>query len=76
MSQILHADADGLILRKVPVLISRGFKEAVSKLNFNDDDSLLHTEELSEVFSEPPIPRHLHIAVRVPPAGECEWLST
>jgi hypothetical protein len=32
-------------------------------------------EGLPEVVSESPVPRHLHIVVRVSPAGECEQLS-
>ena len=75
MFRILYIDVDDLKLCKVSILVSRSFKETISKLDFDDEQSLFPMDELSGVFSESPDSRHLHIAVRVPPAGECGWLS-
>ena len=70
-----HVDADNLILWQVSIPVNRNLTEHLSKLDFVDEGSLLPVEELSDVFSDSPARRHLHIVVRVPPAGECEWLS-
>jgi hypothetical protein len=74
-SQILHANADDLILWKAIILLNRSVKETIKNLDFSDANLLSPMDKLSEVFSEPLDSRHLHIAVRVPPAGEFEWLS-
>ena len=63
-------DIDDPILWKVSILVNRTFKETISKLDFDDEQSLLPMEELWKVFSESPVPKHLHIVVRAPPAGE------
>ena len=70
-----HIDADTLVLWKVSIPVSRSLTENLGKLDFVDEDSLLPVEELSDVFSDSPVRRHLHIVVRAPPASECEWLS-
>lgn len=67
-------DIDDPILWKVSILVNRTFKETISKLDF-DGQSLLPMEGLWEVFSESPVPKHLHIVVRAPPAGELYDLS-
>ena len=70
-----HVDADALLLWKVSILVDRSLTKNISKLDFVDEGSLLPVEELSDVFSDSLSRKHLHIVVRVPPAGECEWLS-
>jgi hypothetical protein len=49
--------------------------EKLGELNLTDDESLLSVEKLFKVFVDAPAEGHLHIVVRRPPAGECEWLS-
>jgi hypothetical protein len=70
-----HVDADALLLWKVSILVDRSLTKNISKLDFVDEGSLLPVKRLSGVFSDQPEDEHLHIVVRVPPAGECEWLS-
>ena len=70
-----HVDADNLILWQVSIPVNRNLTENISKLDFVDDGSLLPVKRLSGVFSDPPEDEHLHIVVRVPPAGEYELLA-
>ena len=65
-----HVDADALLLWKVSIPVNRSLTENLSKLDFVDDGSLLPVKRLSGVFSDQPEDEHLHIVVRVPPAGE------
>jgi Crinkler effector protein N-terminal domain len=72
MPQILHVNADDLILWKVSVLVNHSFKDTISKLNLDDEHSLSPMAKLSKVFADAPEEMHLHIVVRVPAAGgEC-----
>jgi len=70
-----HVDADTLVLWKVSIPVSRSLTENLSKHDFLDEGSLLPVEELSDVFSDSPARRHLHIVVRAPPAGELDNVS-
>jgi hypothetical protein len=67
-----HVPADTLVLWKVSILVNRSLTANLSKLNFVDEESLLPAEGLSEVFSDFPVHKHLHIVVRAPPAGELD----
>ena len=67
-----HVDADTLVLWKVSILINRSLTENLSNRTFADESPLLPVDELSEVFSDSPARRHLHIVVSAPPASECE----
>ena len=69
-----HVDADTLVLWKVSVPVSRNLADNLSKFDFVDEGSLLPMEELSEVFSDSPGRKCLHIVVRVPP-GELDNVS-
>jgi hypothetical protein len=64
-----HIDADNLILWQVSIPVNRNLTENFSKLDFVDDGSLLPVKRLSGVFSDQPEDEHLHIVVRVSPAG-------
>jgi hypothetical protein len=70
-----HVPADTLLLWKVSIPVNRNLTENLSKLDFVDEGSLLPVKRLSGVFSDQPEDEHLHIVVRVPPAGEYELLS-
>src|ERR1700685_1560405 len=70
-----HVDASNLILWQVSIPVNRNLTENLRKLDFVDDGSLLPVKRLSGVFSDQPEDEHLHIVVRVPPAGEYEFLS-
>jgi hypothetical protein len=67
-----HVDADALLLWKVSIPVNRSLNENLGKLDFIDEGSLMPAEELSEVFSDSPVRKHLHIVVRAPPAGELD----
>jgi hypothetical protein len=70
-----HVDADTLVLWKVSMPVSRSLTDNLSKFDFVDEGSLLPVEELTDVFSDSPARRHLHIVVRAPPVGECKFHS-
>jgi len=70
-----HVPADTLLLWKVSIPVSRNLADNLSKFDFVDEGSLLPTEELSEVFSDSPGRKCLHIVVRAPPAGELDNVS-
>jgi hypothetical protein len=55
---------------QVSVPADRNLKKEVDKLALNDEESLLPTDELSEVFEESPARKHLHIVARGPPIGK------
>ena len=71
-----HVPADTLILWQVSIPVNRNLTEHLSKFDFVDEGSLFPVKRLSGVFSVPPEDEHLHIVVRVPPAGEYEMLSS
>jgi hypothetical protein len=48
----------------------RNLKDKISELKLDDKQPLSPMAKLSTVFSEKPEDEHLHIVVRVPPAGE------
>ena len=75
VSKILHVNINDLMLWKVSILVNPSFKDTISQLKFGDGQSLLPMDKLSKVFVDVPEEGHLHIVVRVPPAGECEYLS-
>jgi len=50
-------------------------KVSKSLRKFNiDAPPLSATDEMCDVFPDPPMKMCLHIVVRAPPLGECEWL--
>ena len=64
-------DARSLILWKVSIPVNDGFKENVSRVELKDEDELSPVDTLSDVFSEVPARKHLHIIVLCsPPNGE------
>ena len=66
-----HVDADALVLWKVSVLVDQNLTTTLYNRAF--DDQLLPLDLLSDVFSDPPAPKRLHIVVRAPTAGgKCE----
>jgi hypothetical protein len=68
-----HIDADTLVLWKVSFPVNESLKENLGKLV--DEESLSPVDGLSDVFPESLVRKHLHIVVRAPPTGECEWLA-
>jgi hypothetical protein len=66
--------ADSLILWRVSILDDRAFNENIRKLKLDHEQSLSPMDILSDVFSESPVPKHLHIVVRAPPAGEFDFV--
>ncbi|KAI9456037.1 hypothetical protein BJY52DRAFT_1384109 [Lactarius psammicola] len=61
-------DACDLKLWKVSIALDqRNFDEALKEHDF-DEGSLFPLDELSEVFTKPPIKEHLHIVVKPPPS--------
>ena len=67
-----HVPADTLVLWKVSILVNRSLTENLSNRTLGNESSLLPMDELSEVFSDSPAQRHLHIVVSAPPASKCE----
>ena len=67
-----HVPTNTLVLWKVSILVNRSLTENLSNRTFGDESPLLPVDELSEVFSDSPARRHLHIVVSAPPASECE----
>src|SRR5258708_3115374 len=65
-----HVAADSLDLWKVSIPDDRNLKENIGKLDFDDEQPLSPMAKLSKVFADAPEEMHLHIVVRVPPAGE------
>ena len=66
-----HVDADALRLWKVSIPVNSGFKENVSSVELKNEDELSPVDTLSDVFSEVPARKHLHIVVLCsPPNGE------
>jgi hypothetical protein len=66
-----HVDADTLVLWRVSIPVGGSFKQNLSKLDFVDEQSLSAVDELSEVFAESPVAKHVHVIVRSFPIGEC-----
>jgi hypothetical protein len=72
-------DAETLDLWKVLIPIDRdlGAKlNAIMPLKHDPDNGVVNlwpVDELSEVFPDLPAPKHLHIIVQLPTAGECEY---
>jgi hypothetical protein len=62
--------ADSLALWKVSIPVDHGLEQKLSDMELNDNESLSPVDRLSQVFSDSPEERHLHIVVRSPPAGE------
>ena len=64
-------------VQEASIVVGRDLKANFrrAKLVLDDEESLWPLEKLSEVFPDPLLEKHLHIVVRVPPAGEREWLS-
>ena len=67
-----HVPTNTLVLWKVSILVNRSLTENLSNRTFSDESPLLPMDELSEVFSDSPARRHLHIIVSALPASECE----
>ena len=67
-----HVDADTLVLWKVSVPSHESVHENLDKLqvDFVDEKSLLPTDILSHVFSEPLALNHIHVIVKLPSRGE------
>jgi hypothetical protein len=60
-----------LAFQQVSIPVDGNLKLNVEKSNFNPDDKLSSTEELSDVFSEPLPRKHLHLVVERPTVGKC-----
>lgn len=69
MFRSVHVDIEDLMLLKVSIANDQSFKEKTLNL-ISDKEWLLPMDKLWEVFLEPPVPKHLHIVVQAPPAGE------
>jgi Crinkler effector protein N-terminal domain len=67
-----HLPADTLILWKVSIPSHQSIHENLDKLqaSLNEAAQLSPTDELSEVFSEPLTPKHIHVIVKSPTLGE------
>jgi len=64
-----HVDADSLILWKVSIPVGSEFQDKFSELILDDTKSLSAVDRLSNIFSDVPQDRHLHIVVRAPSVG-------
>jgi hypothetical protein len=62
-----HIDADTLIVWQVSVLGDSSLGQNLEELSLSEESSLGPMQNLSELFSEPPIHKHLHILVQPPP---------
>jgi hypothetical protein len=70
-----HVSADALELWMVDIPVKDDFAENVRGLELRLEDELSPVDPLSEVFSDPPTQKHLHIIVVCdPPTGKCEHL--
>ena len=67
-------DADTLSLWKASIPVDANLNESLKNLDLTNKEPLNPVDELSEVFSDPPQKRHLHIVVQLPHAGE-SWFS-
>ncbi|KIM73122.1 hypothetical protein PILCRDRAFT_733222 [Piloderma croceum F 1598] len=67
-----HVDAEALRLWKVSIPVNGGFKENVSRVELKDEDELSPVDTLSDVFSEVPARKHLHIIVLCSPPNAAE----
>ncbi|KIL65168.1 hypothetical protein M378DRAFT_32723, partial [Amanita muscaria Koide BX008] len=67
-----HISADMLDIWKVSTLIDDHFQENVG---IPDEKPLLPVNELSTVFTEAPVLKHLHIIVKEQTTGECKRLN-
>ncbi|KAI9461315.1 hypothetical protein BJY52DRAFT_1117175 [Lactarius psammicola] len=70
-----HVDTRTIILWRVSIPNDDSLELKLSRLNLVDEDSLSPTQELSEVYSNPPIRKHVHVIVKPPPAREFERLA-
>ncbi|KAM6492769.1 hypothetical protein JOM56_012493 [Amanita muscaria] len=64
-----HVDAGNLALWKISFPVTGSLQEDLSKHEFVDEELLSPVEELSDVFSEPHVQKHLHIVVKPPPVA-------
>ena len=69
-----HIPVDTLVLWKVSITVNRNLAENLDPDIINDDP-LLPVDLLSDIFSNAPAPRQLHIVVQAPPAGELDIVS-
>ena len=69
-----HIPADTLILWKVSIAVNGNLAENLNPDIINDNPLLL-VDLLSDIFSNTPAPRQLHIVVQAPPAGELDIVS-
>jgi Crinkler effector protein N-terminal domain len=60
-----HIDADALTLWKVSIPVNDGFKENVRKVQLRDEKALSPVDKLSDVFSDVPARRHVHMLISV-----------
>jgi hypothetical protein len=63
-------DARSFVLWKVSIPVEDNFQENVGKVELRDVEALSPVDILSDVFSEAPGRKRLHIIVRSPPASE------
>jgi len=66
-------DADTLSLLKVSIPYDDNFEQTISNMDLTGQKPLFAVDELSEVFSDPPLPKYLHIVVHLPSAGESPY---
>jgi len=59
-----HVDADALTLWKVSFPVNHNFQQSLANLDLTDETSLLSADDLSDVFSDVPPRKHLHIVVK------------
>ena len=54
------------------ITIDKKLKSEVTKLQSLDEDALLESDSLSDLFPHPePAKKTLHIVIRAPPIGKC-----
>ena len=63
---------NSLVLWKVSVPVDENFQASLGRLSFVEEESLFPIERLSNIFSDLPVKRHLHIIIQHPPAEEGE----
>jgi hypothetical protein len=63
-----YTDASALAIWKVSIANDSNLVHNLKNINLSDTDLLLPLQELKDVFVTPPVRKHIHIIVKVPPS--------
>ena len=67
-----NVPVNSFVLWKVSVPVDEKFQASLGRLSLVEEESLLPVEDLSNIFPDLPVKRHLHLVVQRPPAEEGE----